>query len=381
MTATAASILAQLAERVAAVADGRVPGPRCGGTLTAAEPELLMLLAAVDRLETNVGVMRDFSAALAEGRLDFAPPARLQLLGPLKALQASLRHLTWQTQEVAAGRLEHKVDFLGEFSDAFNRMIESLRDKRQAEAEALHASREAGVGNLASGLAHEINSPIQYMADNLRFLEQALSAPADDEAGDLRLPAQLAVDVRAAIAETLEGSLAIGTTVQAMREFSFAGERCTGRCDLNRAIGNTLIVSRHAWQEAARIDLCLDEQLPLVAGRTAEVCQVALQLVLNAAQALEDAGLHGRGRITITTLSVDDAVVLEVADNGPGIPPELREQVFGLFWTSRPDRGRRGLGLPTCRDIVTNRLGGSLDIGGEPGSGAVLTVRLRPALN
>lgn len=379
MTVTTQLVLADLARRIDAVADGGMP-PQGTIPVEGTDPELSRLADAVARLEANTGALREYSTALAAGRLDFEPPPRLHLLGPLKALQASLRHLTWQTQEVAAGHLEHRVDFLGEFSDAFNRMIEALRTKHQAEAEALHATRDAGVGHLASGLAHEINSPIQYIADNLRFLEDALAPVLTGQVeADGALPPDVAADVRAALAETLDGAIAIGATVQAMREFSQAGDAGTGRCDLNRAVTNTLTVSRHAWQEAATVELHLAESAPSVAGATAEVCQVILQLVLNAAQALADAGRHGSGLITISTRVEPDFVVLEIADNGPGIPAERREQVFELFWTSQPGRGRHGLGLPTCRDIVTNRLGGRLSIGGEPGVGAVLTVRLNPA--
>lgn len=394
MTAATESFLAALTRRVDAVADGEAAPPLPAGLADEQDAAALALAAAVDRLATNTRALRDYSLALAEGRLDYVPPPRVHLLGPLKALQANLRHLTWQTQEVANGHLEHRVDFLGEFSAAFNRMIEALRTKQQAESEAMHASRRAGIGHLAAGLAHEINSPVQYMTDNLRYLEVALASllevrrviadagPTDALAAAIDAASAAAADqdVLAALTETIEGALAIGTTVQAMREFSQVDGADSLRTDLNRAVNNAVTVSRHAWQGSATVELRLDETVPPVTGRTTDICQVILQLVLNAAEAIARQERQGHGLIVITTRSEPGAVILEVADNGPGIPAELREKVFELFWTSRANGVGHGLGLPICRDIVTNRLGGSLAVAGEPGAGAVLIVRLQPAV-
>ncbi|MBK7771181.1 MAG: HAMP domain-containing histidine kinase [bacterium] len=380
MNTTANTRLTALTARLQALSEGR-PAPADNGVPTGstlADPDLsqldaaslLALVSAAERLADDAEAMRAFSAALAGGNLDFSPPPRIHLLGPLKALQSSLRHLTWQTREIAGGHLEHRVDFLGEFSVAFNSMIDSLRAKRQAEAEALHATRQAGIGQVANASAHEINSVIQYMVSNLQYLADVLppQPAADDNA---------AADIRAALAETLEGAERIGLTVTALREFSNTEGSAT--TDLNRAVSNTHLVARHTCQSVGAVDLDLQPGLPVVAGHAADVCQVVLQLLTNADRAVAGPASSRRARITVATRRHGKFVRLRVVDNGCGIPAAWREQVFELFFSAWPNAVGRGLGLPICRDIVTNRLGGSLAINDALGGGTIVTVDLRCA--
>ncbi|MBK9471280.1 MAG: HAMP domain-containing histidine kinase [bacterium] len=380
MTVTANTRLSALTARLQALSEGR-PAPAgsgvpAGGAI--ADPDtgqidaasLLTLVKAAERLADDAEAMRAFSAALAGGNLDFSPPPRIHLLGPLKALQSSLRHLTWQTREVASGHLEHRIDFLGEFSVAFNSMIDSLRAKRQAEAEALHATRQAGIGQVANASAHEINSVIQYMVSNLQYLAEVLppQPAADDNA---------AADIRAALAETLEGAERIGLTVTALREFSNTEGSAT--TDLNRAVSNTHLVARHTCQSVGAVELDLQPGLPVVAGHAADVCQVVLQLLTNAARAVAGPASSRRGRIAVSTGRCGEFVRLQVVDNGCGIPAGCREKVFELFFSGWPEGTGHGLGLPICRDIVINRLGGHLDIEDAPEGGTIVTVDLRCA--
>ncbi|MBK9776642.1 MAG: HAMP domain-containing histidine kinase [bacterium] len=380
MTTTANMRLTALTARLQALSDGR-PTPAVSSAVSdaaEADPDpgridaesLAALVSAAERLADDVESLSTFSAALAKGNLDFTPPPRVPLLGPLKALQSSLRHLTWQTREVASGHLEHRIDFLGEFSVAFNSMIDSLRAKRQAESEALHATRQAGIGQVASATAHEINSVVQYIVSNLQFLADVL--PPLTEAADVE-----AADIQAALAETLEGAERIGLTVTALREFSNTEGSAT--TDLNRAVTNTLLVARHTCQAVGEVDLHLQPGLPVVAGHAADVCQVVLQLLTNADRAVAGPDRPEPARITVATRRHGKFVRLRVVDNGCGIPAAWREQVFELFFSAWPNAVGRGLGLPICRDIVTNRLGGSLAINDALGGGTMVTVDLRCA--
>lgn len=163
-------LLEQIDARIRALSAGQTAAPLAGPPESSLPA--LALVQSLNELIANFELLRDFSVSLASGRLDHVAPARLQILAPLKSLQANLKHLTWQTQEVAAGNLDQRVDFLGDFSIAFNRMTESLRQKERAEREALEASKLASIGRLAGGVAHEINTPLQYLGDNLAFLRE-----------------------------------------------------------------------------------------------------------------------------------------------------------------------------------------------------------------
>ncbi len=398
MTAAIGTREAALTAYLKALADGRTPAPLDAG-LAAGDGAWTALLAEADRVATASLAMRAFAGALGEGCIDYAPPAHVPMLGPLKSLQANLRHLTWQAQQVADGNLDQRVDFLGDFSTAFNRLIESLRSKQRAESEALRATSLAGVGQLASGLAHELNSATQYIGDNLLYLQRALEslvelrtglsapppAPATPDAqcawaaalAGLAADSEVVAapsDLAAAMQETLDGVRHIERIIHAMSEFSQAGDGSRERTNLNQAVENTLVVSSHAWHQVATVDLDLAAGLPEIAAQPAEVCQVVLQLVLNAAQAIGGAEKPTQGRIAIATRRADAQAVLTVADSGPGVPPEARPHLFDLFFTTRSGGHGRGLGLCTCREIVMGRLGGRIEVGTAEGGGALFTV-------
>ncbi len=395
---------AELAAFLKALADGRAPAPLAPGP-ESGDGDWAALVTEANRVAADTAALRAFAGALGDGRIDYEPPAYAPLLGPLKTLQANLRHLTWQARQVADGNLDQQVDFLGEFSASFNRMIESLRHKERAEAEALRASSLAGVGQLAAGLAHELNSATQYIGDNLVYLQNALASLLALRAGAAALPPATACaaehgawagavaaqaaecaaaahddDLAAAFRETLEGVRHIDRMIHAMSEFSKGGEESCGRANLNQAVENTMVVSSHAWHQVATIDLDLAAGLPEVAAQPAEVCQVVLQLLLNAAQAIGGAEKATQGRIAVATGRENGQAVLTVADSGPGVPPEIRPRLFDLFFTTKAGGPGRGLGLCACHEIVVSRLGGRIEVGETPGGGALFTVRLPLAI-
>jgi signal transduction histidine kinase len=271
-----------------------------------------------------------------------------------------------------------------------------ITERRGMEAHIRHAQKLESIGSLASGIAHEINTPMQFVSDNTRFLTEAFTGfistitamrgaldglPEDRLASvrkaekDSDLP-YMVEEVPKALEQTQDGITRVTRIVKAMKDFAHPGVDELVPTDLNRAIDSTLTVSRNAWKYVADLDLQLDPELPPVPVVPGGFNQVVLNLVVNAAHAIEDAHRDGKGTISITTRRSGDGVIVEIADTGCGIPAELRHRIFDPFFTTKePGRGT-GQGLVIVRTEVEERLGGRIEIESEPGKGSVFRIRL-----
>lgn len=282
-------------------------------------------------------------------------------------------------------------------------VILSFRDigsLKQAQHEAMQSARLASIGQLAAGIAHEINTPIQYIGDNLRYVADTLNrfdrgleagnalAAAADRAGLAEataayhsvLAAEQLDEVRAelpdAVAESLDGVAQISRIVLSMKEFSHPGTTAKTSTDINRALDSTLMVSRNSWKHVAQVVTEFDPDLPPVLCHAGELNQVFLNLVLNAAHAIEDSGKPLPGRIHLSTRHDGDWVDIQVSDSGTGIPAAIVGHVFDPFFTTKPVGKGTGQGLAICRDVVTVKHGGTLSVEGRDGQGALFTIRL-----
>jgi len=284
------------------------------------------------------------------------------------------------------------------------RSIEALK---AAQQEALQASRLASVGQLAAGIAHEINTPIQYVGDNIRFFDSSFrtikdmlsnieAAVAEKGASD-ELKAELANILDEADAEylmeelpdaarqSLDGVEHVAKIVRSMKEFSHPGSGASKiMTDINHAIENTLIVSTNEWKHNAIIEKDLADDLPQVLCLPAEINQVLLNIIVNASHALapDDASRGSidkraqRGTIRISTRRDGEVVEIRIADNGPGIPHEIREHIFDPFFTTKPVGKGTGQGLTISFDVVVTKHSGQLLLEETPGGGATFVIRL-----
>jgi PAS domain S-box-containing protein len=273
----------------------------------------------------------------------------------------------------------------------FMATVISFRDieiLKQAQREALQSSRMASVGQLAAGIAHEINTPVQYIGDNLRFIASSvgklapvLSAAAQGadsflgaaKAGKLDY---LMAEIPNAVDESLDGVAQITRIVQSMKEFSHPGTSNKTVTDLNRAIESTLTVSRNTWKHVAELDLALAADLPPVLCYAGEMNQVFLNLIVNAAHAIEASVKPLPGRIQIATRRLGEMVEVTVADSGDGIPDAIRDRIFDPFFTTKDVGKGTGQGLAICRDVVVAKHGGRIEVDGRAGQGALFTVRI-----
>ena len=269
---------------------------------------------------------------------------------------------------------------------------------KQLERQLAHTQKLESIGQLAAGIAHEINTPIQYIGDNGKFLEEAfrdLVALADEgrETSGTNSPSEAAparrqvdegvldyhrTEVPKAIEELLEGVDQVARIVRAMKEFSHPGPMEKIPVDINRGIESTIMVSRNEWKYVAEITTDLDRRLPPVPCLAGELNQVILNLIVNAAQAIAETpqGAAAKGSIHISTRQDGSFAEIRVKDSGPGIPKAIQSKVFDPFFTTKPVGKGTGQGLALAHAVIVQKHGGSIGLESQPGAGAAFILRL-----
>ena len=272
------------------------------------------------------------------------------------------------------------------------RRIEAKRLALTLQEEGMQAAKLQALGALAGGVAHEINTPVQFVSDNLSFLEDGIGplladgpAPANDDG----TAAYLRAEIPQALAEMRLGLARIGEITQAVKRFTYADEAADAPVDLNEVVRTTLIIAKNEIRDAARVELSLPEAPLMVRGRAGELSQVVLNLLTNAADAVRErrvreGGGARPGLIQLRLHAVEEAgrrrVRLELVDNGAGMDRETLARAFDPFFTTKPPGRGTGQGLSICRNIVEGRHAGRLGLTGAPGDGACAVIDL-PALD
>jgi signal transduction histidine kinase len=289
---------------------------------------------------------------------------------------------------------------LAALAEANGRLEEEKVERERVEAELRLAQRLEAVGQLAAGVAHEINTPIQYISDSVHFLEgafddllpllsrvQALapllrSKGAPEAAADLEgawhaADAEFILEqVPSSLRRTLDGIDRVAAIVRAMKAFAHPGSEAKAPADLNEALRTTSVVCRNEYKYVADLELELG-RLPFVPCQLGELNQVFLNLLVNAAHAIGErvAGSEERGVIGVKTWCENGAAVVTIADSGSGIPASLRDKIFDPFFTTKPVGKGTGQGLTIARSIVVKH-GGTLTFESEAGRGTVFEIRL-----
>ena len=243
------------------------------------------------------------------------------------------------------------------------------RDPAMLEVELRHAHKMESLGQLAAGIAHEINTPMQYIGDHLHYVRESLN-------GEPLTLAERRDQLVHALDAALEGITRVSRIVEAMRSFSHPSTK-VAPCDLNRGLRDTLTVASNEYKLLADVQTDFGE-LPPVLCNGGDINQVFLNLVVNAAHAIEaqTKATGGRGRIVVRTRCEGDDVVVAISDNGCGIPEAIRHRVFDPFFTTKEVGKGTGQGLAIARSIVEDRHGGSLSFDSEVGKGTTFYVRL-----
>jgi PAS domain S-box-containing protein len=276
--------------------------------------------------------------------------------------------------------------------------------QRNMEVQLRQAQKLEAVGQLAAGIAHEINTPTQYVGDNTRFLKEAFTSvmsvlqshveilaaarrnaltPELVQRAEAVLAASdyeyLGSQIPNAINESLEGVDRVSKIVRAMKEFSHPGGKEKQAGDLNKAIESTATVARNEWKYIADLELDLDPGLPLVPCFVHEFNQAMLNLIVNAAHAINDViskNPGSKGQITIRTRSVGDHAEIRVSDTGTGIAEAHRAHIFEPFFTTKDVGKGTGQGLSIIYASIVKKHGGTVSFETEVGKGTTFIIQL-----
>lgn len=281
-------------------------------------------------------------------------------------------------------------------------LMHEIQARELAQHELERSHKLEVVGRLAAGIAHEINTPIQFVGDSIHFLHEASSdlVEAVNKLEGIRRavasgsPVQKAVEEASVIIEeadlpyllenmpkaferATEGLERVATIVRSMKDFSHPDTAEMGLGDLNQAIESAVIMARNEYKYVATLEMDFG-YLPLVRCHVGELSQVVLNLLVNAAHAIADTvkDTGQKGFIYVKTRQESDHVVISIKDTGGGIPSEIAERIFDPFFTTKEVGKGTGQGLYMARAIVVDRHGGQITFETQMGTGTTFSVRL-----
>jgi signal transduction histidine kinase len=277
-----------------------------------------------------------------------------------------------------------------------------ITEVRRRGLEVAASQKLESVGRLAAGVAHEINTPVQFVTDNVQFVRTSIAdisavvlayralQHAVQTQGDVTGAAQRAAESEEtadldyilenaplAIESSIEGLGRIATIVRSMKEFAHPDQALKQPADLNQAIRSTLVVAHNEYKYVAEIDAQLGE-LPLVPCHLGEINQVILNLLVNAAHAIADVvkDTGNLGVVTVRSVVDGDFVEISIGDTGTGIPAAVRAKIFDPFFTTKEVGRGTGQGLAIARSVIVNKHGGTLRFETESNKGTTFFIRL-----
>jgi PAS domain S-box-containing protein len=281
-------------------------------------------------------------------------------------------------------------------------VAQDITERKRAQAELVAARHMALLGTLVAGVAHEINTPIQFVGDSIQFLRDSAidllaligelqslrtsithGAPADEVIASATLAEEKAdlpyirANLPDAFERSVEGLQRVAAIVRSLKDFAHPSEKEMKAVDLNRAIEGALLIARGEYKYVA--DLVTDfGEIPLVICHAAEISQAVLNIVVNAAHAIGDVvrGSELKGRIEVRTRRDGAHVFISVRDSGGGIPEAIRGRIFDPFFTTKEVGKGTGQGLAIAWATVKEQHGGELSFETELGQGTTFFIKL-----
>jgi PAS domain S-box-containing protein len=283
-------------------------------------------------------------------------------------------------------------------------VFQDVTQKQKMETQSALSQKMESIGQMASGIAHEINTPIQYVGDNLRYLNRSFTKlitaidiyqqwlkkyvntpftqaelDAVTESTDPRKLKMYINETPVAINESLAGVERVRKIVWAMREFSHPLLKEKRFSDINHAIETTATISRNEWKYVADLELDLDPGLPLVNCQIDEINQALLNMIINSGQAIKEVVEQNpeiKGKIIIKTKKQDSKVQIFITDTGNGIPETIQDRVFDPFFTTKGVGKGTGQGLYLTHNIIVKKHSGNITLESQPGQGTTFIIEL-----
>ncbi|MCG7983233.1 MAG: ATP-binding protein [Candidatus Thiodiazotropha lotti] len=325
------------------------------------------------------------------------------VLGIVSAVAANAQNKKRLAEKALRKQFKKTSDALLQVEQSNQQLETAYKDLKSTQTQLLQAEKMQSIGQLAAGIAHEINTPIQYIGDNISFLEEGfndllnLSEKQDSTMSSLVVnPEQqqlldaidtlkdevdmemLKEEIPLAITQSEEGIDRVKKIVQAMKEFSHPGKNSMELTDLNKLIESTITVCRNEWKYNAKMVTDLDSNLPAVECIAQVISQALLNIVVNASHAIAQQNKESgqKGRITIQSRMVEKWVEIKISDNGCGIPEENLTRVFEPFFTTKDVGKGTGQGLALAYRAIVEQHKGKLEVDSQLQRGTIFTIRL-----
>ncbi|MCG8651567.1 MAG: ATP-binding protein [Pirellulales bacterium] len=330
-----------------------------------------------------------------EGNFEFLFPEVADVLGDFNPDDQSEPEVR-EPAEVTAVRSTGKA-FMAEIAvsrlsrggaTCFTMLVRDLSRRKKLEARLSQAQKMESIGQLAAGIAHEINTPIQFVGDNISFLEGAFEdlgglldlfeslrdavaeqKPTDELLGQINEQSEitdlpfLREELPGAIKQSIEGIDRVSTIVRAMKDFSQSEAECKTSVNLNHALEDTLLVSANLFRDVAQVQREFDTGLPPTLCLPGQINQALLNILANAAEAIgEKHGQSDAGLVRISTAADVDAIEIRISDNGIGISPEIQDRIFDPFFTTKAVGKGTGQGLAFVYHVVVDKHDGSIQV-------------------
>ncbi len=333
----------------------------------------------------------------------------LSVLNRIDAKGTSVKGEVWELirKDKVRRKVGVSITALRDSSDqpiGYRGVASDITDRLILEDQLVQSQKLESIGQLAAGISHEINTPIQYVGDNLFFLKESFTSintlmdsyenlckslkNKDDNNAivhEIEIKnhesdvAFLKEEIPLALDQSIEGVDRVSTIVQAMKTFSHPGIEKPTQLNINAAILSAVTVSRNVWKYVADVETQLADDLPPIYCYAGELNQVILNIIINAAHAVE--ALIGddhqkKGKITITSRTEGKWIEIRIQDTGTGIPENIRSRIFDPFFTTKDVGQGTGQGLSIAHSVIVTKHGGTIRFETETGKGTTFIIQL-----